>query len=266
MGTHRTRLFCTWRSGKNGYPPQQRYPGYPPDNYPGYIYPVNGYGYGYPGYPQYGSQPGYWPGLPPGSDAYGAGKGGMPSQHPPDKGQGSCKGGHSNDRSRSPKPSRSIEDASLGPPLERLQGAARDTRPAWMTKGLGIGTEFFGETKGDLVKPGMTQADLEALEKRGLDHGPDPFGEVFKEQSNHKNSQPSLAGTPLPDQHSMFSGCYGSRPFPSPPSSHAPGGRQIRHSNPNKVKVELCRFWEQNKCTRGESCTFAHGTGDLRKA
>lgn len=249
--------------GKNGYPPQQMYPQCLPDNYPGYMYPMTGYAYGYPGYPQPGGQPGYWPGWPPGYDPYGTGKGGMPSQHPPDMGYGSCKGGNSNDRSRSPRPSRSTQDATPGPPLERLQGAVRDTRPGWMTKGLGIGVEYFGETKGDLVKPGMTNAELEALEKRGLDEGPDPFGEVFKEQSNHRNSQPSTARAPLPDQHSMFAGCYGGLPFPSQPSSHA---REIRHSNPNKFKLELCRFWEQNKCSRGASCTFAHGNEDLKKA
>jgi len=66
-------------------------------------------------------------------------------------------------------------------PLERLVGASRDTQPAWMTKGMGIGTEMFGEATGELIKPGVTKKDLEEIEKRGVPDGPDPFGEVFRE-------------------------------------------------------------------------------------
>lgn len=51
-----------------------------------------------------------------------------------------------------------------------------------MTKGCGVNKDFFGEVKGDLVKPGMTQRDLEAIEaKRDVDFGADPFADVFAE-------------------------------------------------------------------------------------
>lgn len=50
-----------------------------------------------------------------------------------------------------------------------------------MTKGFGIGTEMFGESKGDLVKPGMTQRDFDELRQRGPARGGDPFAEVFNE-------------------------------------------------------------------------------------
>jgi len=78
------------------------------------------------------------------------------------------------------------KEATPGPPLERHQGAVRDNRPAWMTKGLGVGTQMFGEATGDLMKPGMTRADLEALEKKTSEGSgePDPFAEVFNEAKN----------------------------------------------------------------------------------
>eukprot|EP00927_Polykrikos_kofoidii_P071857 TRINITY_DN68055_c0_g1_i1.p1 TRINITY_DN68055_c0_g1~~TRINITY_DN68055_c0_g1_i1.p1 ORF type:complete len:455 (+),score=115.58 TRINITY_DN68055_c0_g1_i1:80-1444(+) len=85
------------------------------------------------------------------------------------------------------KPERSAgkleSDPQRGPPLARLRGAERDTRPAWMTKGMGIGIAMFGEGTGELLKPGLTRKDLEAIEKRGLT-GPDPFGEIFGETSS----------------------------------------------------------------------------------
>jgi len=69
-------------------------------------------------------------------------------------------------------------------PLTRHRGALRDTRPAWMTKGLGVGTEMFGEATGELLKPGLTRTDLEELERTGCkDLGYDPFGQVFCESS-----------------------------------------------------------------------------------
>lgn len=55
-----------------------------------------------------------------------------------------------------------------------------------MTKGCGIGVEMFGETKGDLVKPGLTKAQLEEIESRKgqVLEGPDPFGDVFAESKS----------------------------------------------------------------------------------
>merc|ERR1719162_963776 len=60
----------------------------------------------------------------------------------------------------------------------RRQGL--DHKPAWMSRGLGINEELFGETTGDLMKPGLTKADLERIEN-SLPEGPDPFGDVFRE-------------------------------------------------------------------------------------
>merc|ERR1719261_2030308 len=59
-----------------------------------------------------------------------------------------------------------------------------NNKPAWMTRGVGVNKEFFGETKGNLVKPGMYEEDLakiEAMKGNPLGSGPDPFGDVFKE-------------------------------------------------------------------------------------
>merc|ERR1712083_146473 len=59
-----------------------------------------------------------------------------------------------------------LEDPKKGEPLERHRGAVRDTRPAWMTRGVGINKEMFGETTGDMVKPGITKSDLERIEQK----------------------------------------------------------------------------------------------------
>lgn len=70
-----------------------------------------------------------------------------------------------------------------GPPLERYEGVEWNTRPAWMTKGLGVGTKILGEARGDLVKPGMTQSDFDKIEStKGLRvDGADPLGDFFFE-------------------------------------------------------------------------------------
>lgn len=74
-----------------------------------------------------------------------------------------------------------------GERLERHTGAARDSRPAWMTKGLGVGAEMFGKQgtgKDELLKPGLTRGDLEELERRPNDLSSDPFAEVFREMQS----------------------------------------------------------------------------------
>lgn len=53
-------------------------------------------------------------------------------------------------------------------------------KPAWQSRGLGVNKELFGEVTGDLMKPGLTKADLERIEN-SLPEGPDPFGDVFRE-------------------------------------------------------------------------------------
>eukprot|EP00929_Paragymnodinium_shiwhaense_P107381 TRINITY_DN73472_c0_g1_i1.p1 TRINITY_DN73472_c0_g1~~TRINITY_DN73472_c0_g1_i1.p1 ORF type:complete len:311 (-),score=74.76 TRINITY_DN73472_c0_g1_i1:78-1010(-) len=105
---------------------------------------------------------------------------------------------------------------STGPRLDRHEGAQRDAKPAWMTKGLGVGTKMFGEVgsgKDELLKPGMTRGALEALEKKALTAAtaPDPFAEVFAEGQQRKSeAEAASAGKswrqagPLPDQGSIF--------------------------------------------------------------
>lgn len=170
--------------GKGGYPDQWSFQ---------WGCPKGGFGEkGYQcGYDEYGYPKGavQGKGWDFGFDGYGCPKGGW-------EWCGYPKGGKSSDRpERSRSPLRNIPltdpppEATPGPPLERHEGAQRDNRPAWMTKGLGVGTEMFGEATGELVKPGMTRTDVEAMEARGLRDGPDPFGDVFKEQ---KKDTPSL--------------------------------------------------------------------------
>lgn len=80
--------------------------------------------------------------------------------------------------------SRSPENMPARGRLERHRGAVRDTRPAWMTKGVGIGTKMLGEATGELLKPGLTRQALETLEKEGVrDLGKDPFGMIFRESA-----------------------------------------------------------------------------------
>lgn len=107
-----------------------------------------------------------------------------------------------------------------GPPLERHRGAVRDTKPAWMTKGLGVNTDIFGHCTGELMKPGMTKSDLEALEKKGFLDGPDPFGEIFAEKQGSPHSAQTSCGArqPLPPQDDVFAIKTGVPPPCRPPS------------------------------------------------
>lgn len=287
----------------HGYPPQ----GYGPYGSPGYAPPGYGKGgYTEPAYGWGGPPPSSGWGPPPGYDSYGKGcdpyaKGGYPPPGPHAHGYGAKgappahemhgKGGNPPEtRKRSPSPLPVKYDGPLkevessGPPLERHQGAQRDNRPAWMTRGVGVGTEILGapsaEPGSELVKPGITRADLEKIEKGGLDDGPDPFGDFFKERSTSGAGQPQepsggMGRAPLPDQSALFSGSgpggSGRAPLPDQStlfSGSVPPGCESVEAVAQKAggyKIKLCTFWPEGKCTRGENCTYAHGEADLRK-
>lgn len=112
---------------------------------------------------------------------------------------------------------------ATGERLDRHKGAERDARPAWMTRGLGIGTCLFGELgqgKNELLKPGMTRGQLEDAEQRtrdlSLDVVDDPFADVFREaQGLPSAGMRVVAGNgrgswrragALPSQNSTFAG------------------------------------------------------------
>jgi len=94
-----------------------------------------------------------------------------------------------------------MENSQTREPLERHRGAERDTRPAWMTKGVGVNQEVFGDTKGDLVKPGMTKADLEKLEQAVRSDSPDPMRDFLSSRGESpRRSRSPVRRAPLPDQ------------------------------------------------------------------
>jgi len=85
-------------------------------------------------------------------------------------------------------------EAEKAEKAEKAQKAADRRRglnhkPAWQSRGVGVNKELFGEVTGDLMKPGMTKADLERLEK-SLPTGPDPFGDVFREGKGGGKAKP----------------------------------------------------------------------------
>jgi len=110
---------------------------------------------------------------------------------------------------------------STGERVER-HGAQRDSRPAWMTKGCGIGKRMFGEAgQGDdeLLKPGMTRGQLEKIEQSKMDDN-DPFADVFREAQGKKasdvkatqgNGKTWRQSGPLPSQDKTFRGGHGWR-------------------------------------------------------
>lgn len=77
-----------------------------------------------------------------------------------------------------------------------------------MTRGLGIGTTIFGETTGELLKPGLTRSDLEAIERQGPPaQGDDPFGDVFAEQASGRSAMEKARGSftmPSPDRGDSY--------------------------------------------------------------
>lgn len=84
-----------------------------------------------------------------------------------------------------------------------------------MTKGVGIGEEMLGKSTGELMKPGMTREDLERIEKTGPADGPDPFGDIWREEKDKKAARGGAppARAPLPDQGAVFGG-GGRAPLP----------------------------------------------------
>jgi len=85
--------------------------------------------------------------------------------------------------------SRSQEEARQR--LARHEGAKRSLQPAWMSRGIGVNKEILGETRGDLVKPGLTQADLDQLESKvkQRSNSPDPLGDFFESRPDSKGEQ-----------------------------------------------------------------------------
>jgi len=60
-------------------------------------------------------------------------------------------------------------------------------KPAWQSRGIGINEEMGLGGTGDLMKPGMTKADLERIENSLQDpNASDPFGDVFREKEGKK--------------------------------------------------------------------------------
>jgi len=182
--------------------------------------------------------------------------------------------GRRRSRSRSPPPlSGPPKEAVPGPPLERHQGAQRDNRPAWMTKGVGVGKEMFGEGSGDLLKPGLTREDLLAAEKRTLDDSGDPFAEVYKERPTPAPglslAMGGAAPGPLPDQSSMFAAGHAQRTPTSEPRRSSPPRRsgfvEKPEIKPGRYKIEMCSFFQKNKCDRGANCTYAHYESELQR-
>lgn len=58
-----------------------------------------------------------------------------------------------------------------------------------MTKGFGVGAAILGESTGELVKPGMTRADLERIETHGPSRDvPDPFGDFFRSTESGRSA------------------------------------------------------------------------------
>lgn len=103
-----------------------------------------------------------------------------------------------------------------------------------MTKGVGVGVQMFGEATGELMKPGLTRADLERIEKVGVGDGPDPFGDFFQGrgtggggvQADPPQQQPNPhRRAPLPDQDSVAGSALGPGGSPrvafgGPPPAH----------------------------------------------
>jgi len=135
-------------------------------------------------------------------------------------------------KSSASRPPKAAKSRSSRPPLQRHEGAERDTRPAWATRGIGIGDALLGEAKGDLVKPGMTQADLDELEKKQLDpDAPDPFGDVFRE----RRSAPRL---PSRWRIAGQAKASGSLPAKAPPAPPPPPQSTVELSSTAEPTVE----------------------------
>lgn len=105
----------------------------------------------------------------------------------------------SRSRSRSPPPPASSEDLREG--LARHEGAQRSLQPAWARRGIGVNDEILGETRGDLVKPGVRQADLDKWEKPAQEQSStaDPLGDFFDSRHDSKSQQQSKSPDPLSD-------------------------------------------------------------------
>jgi len=93
-------------------------------------------------------------------------------------------------RSRSPRDKTQrwelkYEETTSREGLERHAGAKRSTQPAWMTKGMGIGKEMFGEPVG-LLKPGEKpmSAASPAVQQPKDDY--DPMGDVYRDAALEK--------------------------------------------------------------------------------
>lgn len=124
-----------------------------------------------------------------------------------------------------------------------------DTRPAWMTKGLGIGEQILGQSKGDLVKPGMTQADLDAAERR-VAEGPDPFGEIFREHVKVAQQPQAVAAETPKKRRRKSSRAVEAAPRAQPELSSAASERQRSPGAGARAKAALTAAEEAEEVAR----------------
>eukprot|EP00960_Hanusia_phi_P026317 746193-Hanusia_phi.AAC.2 len=59
-------------------------------------------------------------------------------------------------------------------------------------------------------------------------------------------------------------GFHGSQTSPVQIDGQWQGGSMM-NMQPKGYKTVICKFWENNMCTKGASCTFAHGAEDLKR-
>jgi len=136
------------------------------------------------------------------------------------------------DANRSVRPQYDLKfvDAPAAPDRENAaEKKSLNNQPAWMTRGLGVNKDLFGESKGNLVKPGMYQEDIDRIEARKgnpLGDGPDPFGDVFAERKAG-GSPPPTDDAPAAPNPWRRAGPLPPQSMPGPTFVAAPGNHGI---------------------------------------
>ena len=97
--------------------------------------------------------------------------------------------------------------------------------------------------------------------------GDDGMGRASEMMGNMQLDSPAHMAAAAAAAAAQLQQRPGVRPGANSPASAAMGNifLQLSDMPPKGYKTVICKFWENNMCTKGATCTFAHGMDDLKR-
>jgi hypothetical protein len=142
--------------------------------------------------------------------------------------------------------------------------------------GEGGGLRFSRPSSGS-PSPSSSPSPYHQQQAYNSNTGPDEVAELFAQSHLDRPASPTgrgmnmrgSRGTPPEQQGYPLHEFIDLQEVPDEDQaqgqSERGAGWQFQDAPPKGYKTVICKFWENNMCTKGPTCTFAHGTEDLKR-